>query len=79
MTVFGGKALKEVIKVKSFHKGETLIHYDRRTFKKRKKHQQCACAEERPERAAICKPERESSSEITPAGTLILHFKHGEL
>lgn len=50
-TVFAGKVLKEVIKVKSSHKGETPIQYDRCTFKKRNKHQQCARTEERPREA----------------------------
>lgn len=69
MTVFGGKALKEVIKVKSFHIGETLIHYDRCTFKKRKKHQQCVCAEERlerPERGQPSAHQKESPHQKSP-------------
>ena len=74
VTEFEDRDFKEIIKVKGGRKcGSQCDRTD--PYKKRKRHKEHIHGQ----KAAICKPRREISSETNPTGTLILDFQPPEL
>lgn len=85
VTIFGDRVYNEIIKIKWGNKDGALIHYNWSSYKRRKKLELLLCTLSLPptckhqgkamwgssKKVAVCKPEKEPSSGIKSATTLI--------
>lgn len=83
VTIFGDRASKEIIKVKTSQKDRILIQQDWYLFNE-KRHKGYTCTEPRPcediaKKLVICKPTRKASGKTNPASTFNLDFQAPEL